>query len=83
LWNEAQPGEQTPQSPLRHDHYISDSLYDALTDACLLPDTGARNVDSLLNQQILPALSQQLLTHMAAGQKPQHLMLGRDEEGGL
>ncbi|MEW5020350.1 type VI secretion system ATPase TssH, partial [Enterobacter hormaechei] len=33
---------------------IHESLYDALTDACLLPDTGARNVDSLLNQQILP-----------------------------
>ncbi len=45
---------------------ISESLYDTLTAACLLPDTGARNVDSLLNQQILPVLSQQLLTHMAA-----------------
>jgi len=42
----------------------------ALTAACLLPDTGARNVNSLLNQQILPVLSQQLLTHMAAKQKP-------------
>ncbi|WP_219368910.1 type VI secretion system ATPase TssH, partial [Enterobacter roggenkampii] len=53
-----------------HRHYglsthIDESLYDALTAACLLPDTGARNVDSLLNQQILPVLSQQLLTHMA------------------
>lgn len=37
---------------------ISESLYDALTAACLLPDTGARNIDSLLNQQILPVLSQ-------------------------
>lgn len=62
---------------------IGESLYDALTDACLLPDTGARNVDSLLNQQILPVLSQQLLTHMAAGQKPQHLTLGWDEEEGI
>ena len=62
---------------------IHESLYDALTDACLLPDTGARNVDSLLNQQILPVLSQQLLMHMAAGQKPQHLTLGWDEEEGI
>lgn len=46
-----------------------------LTQACLLPDTGARNVDSLLNQQILPVLSQQLLTYMAAKQKPQSLTL--------
>src|SRR5690606_36438437 len=46
---------------------IADSLSDALTSACLLPDTEERNVDSLLNQQILPVLSQQLLSHMAAG----------------
>lgn len=62
---------------------ISESLSDALTAACLLPDTGARNVDSLLNQQILPVLSQQLLSYMAAGQKPQHLTLGWDEEEGI
>lgn len=71
-----------------HRHYgltthIADSLYDALTGACLLPDTGARNVDSLLSQQILPALSQQLLTYMAAKQKPQSLTLGWSEEQGV
>ncbi|KEY59810.1 type VI secretion system ATPase TssH [Serratia sp. DD3] len=62
---------------------MGDSLYDALTAACLLPDTGARNVDSLLNQQILPVLSQQLLTYMAAKQKPKTLTLGWDEEDGI
>lgn len=71
-----------------HRHYglktdIDESLYDALTSACLLPDTGARNVDSLLNQQILPVLSQQLLTHMAAKQKPQSLTLDWSEEEGI
>ncbi|MGC1023995.1 type VI secretion system ATPase TssH [Pantoea agglomerans] len=71
-----------------HRHYglttqIDESLYDALTAACLLPDTGARNVDSLLNQQILPVLSQQLLTHMAAKQKPHSLTLNWDEEEGI
>ena len=71
-----------------HRHYgltthIDESLYDALTAACLLPDTGARNVDSLLNQQILPVLSQQLLTRMAAKQKPHSLTLGWDDEEGI
>ncbi|NDO80645.1 ClpV1 family T6SS ATPase [Citrobacter sp. NCU1] len=71
-----------------HRHYgltthIDESLYDALTSACLLPDTGARNVDSLLNQQILPVLSQQLLTHMATKRKPRSLMLGWSEEEGI
>lgn len=62
---------------------IDESLYDALTAACLLPDTGARNVDSLLNQQILSVLSQQLLTHMAAKQKPTSLTIGWSEEEGI
>ncbi|EML7262377.1 type VI secretion system ATPase TssH [Raoultella ornithinolytica] len=71
-----------------HRHYgltthIEESLYDALTAVCLLPDTGARNVDSLLNQKILPVLSQQLLTHMAARQKPQSLCLSWSEEEGI
>ncbi|MGK3144646.1 type VI secretion system ATPase TssH [Pantoea sp. C2G6] len=71
-----------------HRHYgltthIGESLYDALTAACLLPDTGARNVDSLLNQQILPVLSQQLLMQMAAKQKPQSLLLEWSEEEGV
>ena len=71
-----------------HRHYgltthIDESLFDALTAACLLPDTGARNVDSLLNQQILPVLSQQLLMHMAARQKPQSLRLSWNEEEGI
>ena len=49
----------------------------------MLPDTGARNVDSLLNQQILPVLSQQLLSHMAVKQKPSSLQLTWNEEEGI
>lgn len=71
-----------------HRHYglttqIDESLYDALTAACLLPDTGARNVDSLLNQQILPVLSQQLLSYMAVKQKPTALTLGWSDDQGV
>ena len=62
---------------------IGENLYDALTSACLLPDTGARNVDSLLNQQILPVLSQQLLIYMAAKQKPTSLRLSWEGEAGI
>lgn len=63
--------------------HIDERLIDTLTMACLLPDTGARNVDSLLNQQILPVLSQQLLSHMAAKQKPSSLQLTWDDEEGI
>ncbi len=63
--------------------HVGESLFDTLTDACLLPDTGARNIDSLLNQQILPVLSQQILSHLAAGKRPQHLTLDWAEEEGI
>ncbi|EPC3651323.1 AAA family ATPase, partial [Escherichia coli] len=68
-----------------HCHYglstsVDEGLYDALTSACLLPDTGARNVESLLNQQLLPVLSRQLLSHMAAKQKPFSLTMNWGDE---
>jgi type VI secretion system protein VasG len=62
---------------------IEESLYDTLVAACLLPDTGARNIDSLLNQQILPVLSQQLLSRMSEKQRTTSLTLGWDEEQGI
>lgn len=40
---------------------VGHALYEQLVAACLLPDTGARNIDSILNQQILPAVSNLLL----------------------
>ena len=42
-----------------------DSLVRELVRACQLPDSGARNVDSLLDQQILPVLSRELLVRVA------------------
>lgn len=62
---------------------IEESLYDTLVTACLLPDTGARNIDSLLNQQILPVLSQQLLGRMSEQQRTTALTLGWDEADGI
>ncbi|QUT17931.1 type VI secretion system ATPase TssH [Rahnella inusitata] len=62
---------------------IEESLYDTLVAACMLPDTGARNIDSLLNQQILPVLSQQLLSRMSQKQRTTSLTLGWDEEEGI
>ncbi|MFY1667785.1 type VI secretion system ATPase TssH [Pseudomonas sp. Pseu.R1] len=61
---------------------IDERLSDVLVDACLLPDSGARNIDSVLNQQILPVLSQQLLQRQALGQPTQSVTLSYcDEEG--
>ncbi|MFA9439956.1 hypothetical protein ACDA63_09990 [Uliginosibacterium sp. sgz301328] len=47
-------------------HYRTRLEYDGqvcdyIAAACLAPDTGARNIDHLLNQQLLPTVSQALL----------------------
>lgn len=65
------------------DCQIDAALNEALVAACLLPDTGARNIDSLLNQQILPVLSQQLLQRQAARQKTSGVTLGYSDEEGI
>ncbi|MHC8305766.1 type VI secretion system ATPase TssH [Pseudomonas sp. PB3P13] len=71
-----------------HRHYglecqIDNALSDALVAACLLPDSGARNIDSLLNEQILPVLSQQLLERRAAKQRIHGVFLGYSDDGGI
>ncbi|GKS04109.1 type VI secretion system ATPase TssH [Pseudomonas syringae pv. theae] len=62
---------------------IDTALNEALVAACLLPDTGARNIDSLLNQQILPVLSQQLLQRQAARQKTLGVTLSYSNQDGI
>ncbi|MGQ7816335.1 type VI secretion system ATPase TssH [Metapseudomonas furukawaii] len=62
---------------------IDDALSDALAAACLLPDTGARNIDSLLNQQILPVLSQQLLQRQASRLGTRGVTLSHSDADGI
>lgn len=62
---------------------IDPSLHDALAAACLLPDSGARNIDSLLNHQILPVVSEGLLQRQAAGLQTCSVALGHSAEEGI
>ena len=48
-----------------------------------LPDSGARNIDSLLDQQILPVLSRELLLCMAEHQMPKAIRLACSQEQGI
>lgn len=63
---------------------VGEKLYDTLVSACLLPDTGARNIDSILNQQILPVVSNLLLQRnpVSNGEIPT-LILDFDESEGI
>lgn len=62
---------------------IDEGLNDALVAVCLQPDSGARNIDSLLNQQILPVLSQQLLQRQASQRKATAVTLGYCANDGI
>ena len=72
------------QKHYKIDFNVGEQLYDQLVSACLLPDTGARNIDSILNQQILPVVSSLLLqrdSHHA--DTTQTLILDFDESDGI
>ncbi|WP_392563370.1 type VI secretion system ATPase TssH [Orbus wheelerorum] len=62
---------------------VGEALYEQLVDACLLPDTGARNIDSILNQQILPAVSNLLLQKRSSDEQKQMLRLDFIEGEGI
>lgn len=65
--------------PLR----CGDTLVEELVRACLLPDSGARNIDTLLDQQILPVLSRELLLRMSGQQAPASIQLSFSEDDGI
>ena len=72
------------QRRLQETHRI-DLTYDAgmieeVAKRCTEVDSGARNVDNILTNTLLPDISRQLLGQMAAGQKPAsiHVAIGPD-----
>ncbi|QYY27764.1 type VI secretion system ATPase TssH [Cupriavidus pinatubonensis] len=60
-----------------------DALVAELVRACLLPDSGARNIDSLLDQQILPVLARELLARMMDTQILAAIRLSLSDEDGI
>jgi type VI secretion system protein VasG len=52
---------------------------DALAERCRDPESGARNVDQMIDQNILPKVSLALLELLAEGRMPRKLVLGTNE----
>jgi type VI secretion system protein VasG len=50
-------------------------------DRCTEVETGARNIDYILQGSLLPRISTEILTRMAEGAVPEKLRLGIDPEG--
>ncbi len=50
---------------------------------CTTSQSGARNIDSIIDQKLMPEISKHLLYHMADGQIFTHLFLSTDDKGGF
>ena len=61
----------------------SPAVVEAITARCTEVETGARNIEYILNGNVLPRLSQTILLHMSEGGMPERVSLDVDEEGGF
>ncbi len=59
----------------------SEAVVDAVAARCTEVETGARNIEYILNGNVLPQLSQQILTHMTTGDMPSAVELGVGDDG--
>ena len=65
----------------RLDLIYDDTLVDAVADRCTEVESGARNVDNILTNTLLPEMSRRLLESMVAGQKISEIRVGVAEDG--
>ncbi len=72
---------------LKKNHNLSleyaDSLVEFVLGHCRLSETGARNIDAVINRQLLPRLSTQLLSHSSDDQQYNSITVTVDEQGNI
>jgi type VI secretion system protein VasG len=56
-------------------------LLDHIANECTAIETGARNVDAVIDQTLLPAISRQLLLHMNTDQNYDRVHIGYSDSG--
>jgi type VI secretion system protein VasG len=61
----------------------SDGAVDQIAARCTEVETGARNVDFILNLTVLPQLSREILVQMSTGTTPSTVRLDLTEDGGF
>ena len=73
------------QRRLQETHRIAityeDRLIDEVAKRCTEVESGARNVDNILTNTLLPEISKQILGRIAEGEKPQSIHVGIGEDG--
>ncbi len=58
-----------------------DEVVAAIAERCTEVEEGARNIDHILAQTIMPRISTEILQAMAQGQRPSRLVLGTGDDG--
>ena len=61
----------------------SDEVVSQIASRCTEVETGARNVDFILNGTVMPRLSQEILAQMSGGTLPQSVNLSLGPDGGF
>ncbi|MGL1900524.1 MAG: type VI secretion system ATPase TssH [Fibrobacterales bacterium] len=60
---------------------VSPKIIEKVVNQCTLMQSGARNIDTILDQQILPEISKNLLINVADEKVVTHLFISVDDEG--
>ena len=75
------------QRRIQENHKISltydDRFIDAVASRCTEVESGARNVDNILTNSLLPDISRQILGRMAEGEKLSSIQVSVGEDGGF
>ncbi len=58
----------------------SDEMVEQIASRCIEVETGARNIDHIMNGTILPQMSQEILSRMGEGEMPSEVRLGINED---
>ncbi|MDC8785307.1 type VI secretion system ATPase TssH [Roseateles koreensis] len=75
----AQRLQESWQITLHH----TEALACLLADGCNTPDSGARSIDRLIEQSLLPAISRELLQRLSSDTMPVAIFLSADDEEGI
>ena len=62
---------------------FSEPVIEQIVDSCTRAETGARNIDAVIDLNLIPAISEKLLGFMAEGKEPSKLDVRLDEDGGF
>ena len=59
----------------------SNEVVEAIAARCTEVETGARNIDHIMNGTVLPRMSQEILLRMSTAAMPEKILLDIDSQG--